>query len=90
MEEPPVHMKEEDAAGDSDESIVEQFSPMTTLICDDQSIETVCTVIGSLASHWGYFERESIYLISKRLEIFFQNASETALGKLFANLPISC
>lgn len=62
---------------------------MTTLMCDDQSIETVCAVIGSLAAHWGYFERESVYLISKRLEIFFQNASDT-LGKLYADLPQSC
>lgn len=87
VEEPTVHTKKEN--GDSDVSIVEQFSPMTTLMCDDQSIETVCAVIGSLASHWGYFERESIYLISKRLEIFFQNSSDTALGKQFVYLPIS-
>lgn len=89
VEQPTVSMKEENTNCDSDESIAEQFSPMTTLMCDDQSIESICTVIGSMASHWGYFEREIIYLISKRLEIFFQNVSDTALGKLLDDLPKS-
>lgn len=87
---PTCDVKEANVDSGSDESIVEQFSPITTLLCDDQSIERVCAVIGSLASHWGYFERESIYLISKRLEIFFQDATYTALGKIFVFLLNLC
>lgn len=62
---------------------VEHFSPLTTAKCSDVRLEQVLTVVGGLASKWGYFENEIIFLVSKRLEIFFLTVTEaTILGKI--------
>lgn len=52
-----------------------KFSPHTTIMCTDNYVDNVCTLIASMASKWEYFESEIIYLITKRLEIFFGNFS---------------
>lgn len=49
----------------------EVFSPFVTGACSERFVEEVCRLLGYLAGKWGYFEHETTYLLSKRLEIFF-------------------
>lgn len=49
----------------------EYFSRFEAEMCDDRFVDDVCDLAGCLASKWGSFEFEIIYLLSKRLEIFF-------------------
>lgn len=73
---------------EQDQSELEQFSALTTLMCADRLVDDVCQVIGNLSAKWGYLERETICLVSRRLEIFFHNSENAALG-LFV-LFVSC
>lgn len=52
-------------------TITECFSSFETSICNDRYVDVLSDLIGSMASKWGYFEYEIIYLLTKRLEIFF-------------------
>lgn len=71
-------------AADATETLPESYSPLTTAKCTDGRLEQVLGVIGGLAAKWGYFENEVVYLVSKRLEIFFLTVTEaTLLGELF-------
>lgn len=79
-----INTNEDDSqTGDaSDETPAETYSPLTTAKCTDARLEQVLTVIGGLSVKWGYFENEIVYLVSKRLEIFFLTVTEaTMLGK---------
>lgn len=68
--------------GDAKVSINECFSSFETSICNDQYVNDVCDLVGLMASKWGYFEHEIIYLLSKRLEIFFhENRTWTITGE---------
>lgn len=49
----------------------EMFSSFEAEICDDRFVDDICELIGCFASKWGTFEYEMIYLLSKKLEIFF-------------------
>lgn len=49
----------------------EYFSAFEAEVCDDRFVDDICELIGCLGSKWGSFEYEMIYLLSKRLEIFF-------------------
>lgn len=65
---------------DADDSECEQFSALTTLMCDEKSVDDCCRLIGHLSAKWGYLEREIIYIVARRLEIFFHNSVKLPLG----------
>lgn len=46
-------------------------------MCGDKFIDDLCSLVGNMASNWGYFESEIIFILTKRLEIYF-NAFETS------------
>lgn len=72
-------------AGEGPDTLLpESYSPLTTAKCSDARLEQVLTVIGGLAVKWGYFENEIVFLVSKRLEIFFLTVTEaTMLGECY-------
>uniref|UniRef100_A0A182S7U1 Uncharacterized protein n=1 Tax=Anopheles maculatus TaxID=74869 RepID=A0A182S7U1_9DIPT len=45
---------------------------ITTLICDDYLVDSVCRVIGLCASKWGFVEQECTFLLVERLQRYFQ------------------
>lgn len=61
------HLGDVEAAATIDEC----FSSFEATICNDRYVNDVCDLIGLMASKWGHFEHEIIYLLSRRLEIFF-------------------
>lgn len=61
----------------------EIFSPFEAEMCDERFIDDLCESIGSLANKFGYFEFEIIYLMSKRLEIFFVGLKSWTTTGLF-------
>lgn len=68
--------------GPADTTIPESFSTLTTVKCTDARLDEVLAVIGGMASKWGYFESEVVYLVVKRMEIFFLGVNEaTMLGE---------
>lgn len=74
-------VKEEDTTGEEgtdgkNSEPSETYSPYETKACDDHYVPDVCTIIGMFANNWGYFEHETIYLLTKRLEIFFFNVEK--------------
>ena len=53
----------------------ELFSPFETQMCEEGYVDELCSVMACLSSKWGYFEHEVIFLLSKRLEIFFHSTT---------------
>uniref|UniRef100_A0A182M638 Uncharacterized protein n=1 Tax=Anopheles culicifacies TaxID=139723 RepID=A0A182M638_9DIPT len=45
---------------------------ITTLICEDYLVDSVCRVIGLCASKWGFVEQECTFLLVERLQRYFQ------------------
>lgn len=58
----------------------EIYSPFETNMCEDRFVDEVCAVIGHLASQWGYVEHEMIFLLSRRLEIFFYSITSWSMA----------
>lgn len=57
------------------------YSPFETEMCESERlVEDICRVVGILASQWGCFEHEIVYLLIKRLEIFFHSVTEWSNG----------
>lgn len=52
-------------------TINECFSSFDAEMCNSRYTNDVSNLVGLMASKWGYFEHEIIYLLAKRLEIFF-------------------
>lgn len=64
----------------------QRFSALSSPMCDEKYVDDVCTLIGSAACKWGYLESEIIYVLSKRLEVFFRISKEWKKpGKSFTN-----
>lgn len=40
-------------------------------MCGDKFIDDLCALVGNTASNWGYFESEIIFVLTKRLEVYF-------------------
>lgn len=72
------HPPDEETPTDN-ETLPESYSPLTTAKCTDARLEQILNVIGGLAGKWGYFENEIVFLVSKRLEIFFLTVTEATL-----------
>ncbi|XP_050076943.1 uncharacterized protein LOC126564071 [Anopheles maculipalpis] len=52
---------------------------ITTLICEDYLVDSVCRVIGLCASKWGFVEQECTFLLVERLQRYFQERKTVAL-----------
>lgn len=48
-----------------------KYSSLLTRTCDDRFIDDLCALAGNMASNWGYFESELIFILTKRLEVYF-------------------
>lgn len=48
-----------------------KYSSLITRMCDDKFIDDLCSLTGNIASNWGYFESEIIFILTKRLEVYF-------------------
>lgn len=67
---------------DAKTTISECFSSFDAAMCNDRYVNEVCDLVGLMGSKWGYFEHEMIYMLSKRLEIYFhENTTWTITGK---------
>lgn len=60
---------------DATSKINECFSTFETAMCNDRYVNDVCDLVGMMGSKWGHFEHEIIYLLAKRLEIFFHEVT---------------
>lgn len=81
MDSSPTQYMDENADEQPDDEVPDVFSGYHGELCVNEEIaDEMCTVIGSLASLWGYFEHEVIYLLTKRLEIFFYSVNEWSHG----------
>ncbi len=59
----------------SSKESLNKYSSLLTRMCDDRFVDDLCSLVGNMASNWGYFESEIIFILTKRLEIYF-NAFE--------------
>lgn len=50
-----------------------KYSSLLTRMCDDRFVDDLCSLVGSMASNWGYFESEIIFILTKRLEVYFNS-----------------
>lgn len=67
---------------DAQATINECFSSFDATMCNDRYVNDVCDLVGLMASKWGYFEHEIIYLLAKRLEIWFHKLTKwTIVGE---------
>ncbi|XP_037046683.1 uncharacterized protein LOC119081691 [Bradysia coprophila] len=48
-----------------------KYSSLVTRMCDDRFVDDLCSLVGNMAANWGYFEGEIIFILTKRLEIYF-------------------
>lgn len=68
----------------SQKETANKFSSLITCMCADRFVDDLCSLVGNMASNWGYFESEIIFVLTKRMEIYF-NAFEitNSLGECF-------
>ncbi|KAJ6643144.1 hypothetical protein Bhyg_08100 [Pseudolycoriella hygida] len=48
-----------------------KYSSLISRICADKFVDDLCSLVGNMASNWGYFESEIIFVLTKRLEVYF-------------------
>lgn len=67
-----------------------KYSSLVTRLCADRFIDDLCGLAGKMASNWGYFESEIIFILTKRLEIYFHSFhSGSNVGEFLLNL-VAC